>query len=135
VVPAKLGERSFANHFDRRWITQTPGARLSFKFTGTRAWIFDVFGPGTGEVKVTVDGVEQGVRRQVDPWSYYYRLGGLEIASNLPPGEHTATVELLLDPPDRAVPIESAKKANHYNPADFEGAALHLGANCVLERP
>jgi len=44
---------------------------------------------------VTVDGVEKGVRQQVDPWSYYYRLGSLEIASNLPPGEHTATIELL----------------------------------------
>ncbi|MFH1919793.1 MAG: right-handed parallel beta-helix repeat-containing protein [Planctomycetota bacterium] len=62
-------------------------------------------------------------------------LGSLEIASNLPPGEHTATVELLPDPPDRAVPIESAKKANRYKPADFEGVALHLGAICVLELP
>ncbi|OHB84863.1 MAG: hypothetical protein A2V98_16625 [Planctomycetes bacterium RBG_16_64_12] len=44
---------------------------------------------------MTVDGVEKGVRQQVDPWSYYYRLGSLEIASNLPPGEHTATIELL----------------------------------------
>ena len=64
----------------------TPGATLTFKFTGTRAWIFDVFGPGTGRVKVTVDGVEKGVRQQVDPWSYYYRLGSLEIVSNLPTG-------------------------------------------------
>jgi hypothetical protein len=61
--------------------------------------------------------------------------GSLEIASNLPRGEHTATVELLPDPPDRAVPIESAKKSNRYKPADFEGVALHLGAICVLEEP
>jgi len=31
------------------------------------------------------------------------------------------------------VPIESAKKANTYKPADFAGVALHLGAVCVLE--
>ena len=84
---------------------------------------------------MTVDGVEKGVRQQVDPWSYYYRLGSLEIASNLPPGEHTATIELLPDPPDRAVSIESAKKANRYTPADFEGVALHLGTICVLDGP
>lgn len=135
VIPARVAGSSFSNHFDRLWVTNTPGATLTFKFTGTRAWIFNAFGPGTGRVKVTVDGVDKGVRQQVDPWSYYYRLGSLEIASNLPPGEHTATVELLPDPPDRTAPIESAKKANRYTPADFAGVALHVGAICVLESP
>ena len=135
VVPAEVAGKGFSNHFDRLWVTETPGAKLTFKFTGTRAWIFNVFGPGTGRAKVTVDGIEKGIRKQVDPWSFYYRLGSLEIASNLPNGEHTATVELLSDPPDRAVPIESAKKSNRYKPADFEGVALHLGAICVLEGP
>lgn len=135
VSPAETAGRSFTNHFERLWVTRTAGAKLTFKFTGTRAWIFDVFGPATGRVKVTVDGADKGVRQQVDPWSYYYRLGGLELASNLPPGQHTATIELLPDPPDRSAPIESAKKANRYKPADFEGTALHLGAICVLEGP
>jgi hypothetical protein len=135
VIPARVAGSSFSNHFDRLWVTNTPGATLTFKFTGTQAWIFDVFGPGTGRVKVTVDGVDKGVRQQVDPWSYYYRLGALEIASNLPPGEHTATVELLFDAPDRTATIESAKKANRYTPADFAGVALHFGAICVLESP
>jgi hypothetical protein len=117
------------------WVTNTPGATLTFKLTCTRAWIFDVFGPGTGRVKVTVDGVDKGVRQQVDPWSYYYRLGSLEIASDLPPGEHAATVKLLPDPPDRTALIESARNANRYTPAEFAGVALHLGAICVLESP
>ncbi|HPM82885.1 MAG TPA: right-handed parallel beta-helix repeat-containing protein [Candidatus Anammoximicrobium sp.] len=135
IVPAAVAGSNFSNHFDRLWVTRTPGARLTFNFTGTRAWIFDVFGPGTGRVKVTVDGVDKGERQQVDPWSYYYRLGALEIASNLPPGEHAATIELLSDSPNRSVPIEAAKKANRYQPADFAGVALHLGAICVLEEP
>lgn len=135
VVPAVTAGRSFAAHFDRLWMTRTSGAKLTFKFTGTRAWIFNVFGPATGRAKITVDGVEKGVRQQVDAWSFYYRLGGLEIASGLPPGQHTATVELLADPPDRTVAVEAAKKANRYQAADFEGVALHLGAICVLEGP
>lgn len=133
VTPAAVGASSFANHFDSLWVTKTPGAKLSFKFTGTRAWLFDVFGPGTGRVKITIDGQERGTRQQVDPWSYFYRLGGLEIASNLPPGEHTVTVELLPDAPDRTIPIEAAKKANQYRAEAFEGVALHLGAICVLQ--
>ncbi|NLF71330.1 MAG: hypothetical protein GX575_20050 [Candidatus Anammoximicrobium sp.] len=135
VVPAQVVGSDFSNHFDGLWVTRTPGAKLTFQFTGTRAWIFHVFGPQTGRVKVTVDGVDKGERQQVDPWSYYYRLGSLEIATNLPPGEHTATTELLSTVPDRSVPIEAAKEANRYKPADFEGVALHLGAICVLEEP
>jgi hypothetical protein len=133
VTPAEIAGKNFSNHFDRLWVTRSPSAKLTFKFTGTRAWIFNAFGPKTGKVKVTVDGVEKGVRQQVDAWSFYYRLGGLEIASHLPLGEHTATVELLSDPPDRALPIESAKKANRYKPADFEGVALHLAVICVQD--
>lgn len=54
---------------------------------------------------------------------------------NLSHWRNAATVELLRDPPDRAVPIEATKKANCYKPADFEGTFLHLGAICVLEAP
>ncbi len=135
VVPPRLGASKWDNHFDSLWVTKTPGSKLTFTFTGTRAWIFDVFGPGTGRVKVTIDGVDRGMRQQVDPWSYYYRIGSLEIGSNLPAGEHTVTVELLPDVPDRSVPIEAAKKANQYRPADFEGVALHFGAISVLQTP
>ena len=131
-VPAVVDGKSFAGHFDRLWVTKQPGAKLTFRFSGTRAWVFDVFGPGTGRVRVTVDGEERGIRQQVDAWSHYYRLGGLEIAQGLAPGEHTAVLELLPDPPDRAVPMEAAKKANQYRPEAFTGVAMHLGALCVL---
>ena len=135
VTPAAVAGSSFANHFDGLWVTRAPGARLSFTFTGTRAWLFDVFGPGTGRAKITVDGVDSGVRQQVDPWSYYYRLGGLEIAANLPPGEHRVTVELLPEAPDRTVPMEAARKLNQFHAEAFTGVALHLGAICVLQGP
>lgn len=135
VAPATVAGRSFASHFDRLWVSHTPGARLSFRFRGSRAWIFNVFGPQTGRVKVTVDGVDKGERQQVDPWSFSYRLGGLEIASNLPPGAHAATIELLAEPPDRSVAIAAAKRANCYRDDDFQGVALHFGAICVLETP
>lgn len=133
TVPANVDNRSFSDHFDRLWVTRTPGAKLTFKFNGSRAWLFDVFGPATGRVKVTIDGVDKGVREQTDQWSHYYRLGGIEIGANLPRGEHTATIELLGDPPNRSAPIEAAKKLGRYKPEEFEGSVLHLGAICVQE--
>ena len=133
VTPAAIGNSRFDDHFESLWVTKTPGAALTFTFTGTRAWVFDVFGPGTGRAKVTIDGGDRGVRQQVDQWSYYYRLGSLEIGQSLSAGEHTVRVELLPEAPDRTVPIEAAKKANQYKPEDFEGVALHLGAICALQ--
>ncbi|NCO91480.1 MAG: SGNH/GDSL hydrolase family protein, partial [Armatimonadetes bacterium] len=109
------------------WFTNTPGAKLTFRFKGTAASLFDAMGPDTGRVKLTVDGQDKGIRQQVDPWCYYQRLSALPIASGLDDKEHLVTVELLPDPPDRSVPIAEAKKANQYNAKDFEGVALRIG--------
>lgn len=127
LPPDDVDGRSFARHFDTVWYTNTPGARLSFRFTGTDASVFDLVGPDTGRVKVTVDGAEMGIRERVDPWCYYQRLSALPLAQGLAPGEHTVTLELLPDPPDRSVPIAEAKKAGRYDAKAFEGVALRLG--------
>ena len=118
--------KRFARQFDAIWFTRSPGARLTFTFTGTDASLFDLMGPDTGQVKVTVDGRDAGVHKQVDPWSYYQRLAAIPLASNLPRGQHTVTVELLPDPPNRAVAVAAAKKNNRYDPKLFEGVALRL---------
>jgi hypothetical protein len=117
----------FARQWDTIWFTDTPGAKLTFKFKGTEASLFDLMGPDTGRVRVTVDGQDKGIRQQVDPWSYYQRFASIPIATNLPDAEHTVTVELLPDPPDRSIAIEAAKKANQYDPNLFQGVALRLG--------
>ena len=127
--------RRFARHFDAIWLTRTPGAKLTFRFKGTAASLFDLMGPDTGRVKVTVDGKDAGTRQQVDPWSYYQRLAAIPLASGLPDGEHTVTVELLPDPPSRAVAIESAKRAGRYDPKLFRGVALRLGCLRLLGEP
>jgi len=78
-------------------------------------------------VKVTVDGQDKGVRQRMDRWMYYQRLSALALASGLPDAEHTVTVELLPEPPGRAVAIEEAKKLKRYQPSAFEGVALRVG--------
>jgi len=92
-------------------------------------------GPATGRIKVTVDGQDRGTREQVDRWGHYYRLSALTLGSGLEDTEHTVTVELLSDPPDRSVPIEEAKKAGQYKPEDFEGVNLYLGCLRVVGEP
>jgi len=122
----------FAGKMDAIWYTDTPGATLTFRFKGASAAIYDLMGPDTGRVKITVDGKDMGVRQQVDPWSYYQRQAAIPIASGLEDTVHEVVVELLPDPPDRNVPIAEAKKANRYDPALFEGVALRLAAIRVI---
>ncbi|MBN2450814.1 MAG: right-handed parallel beta-helix repeat-containing protein [Lentisphaeria bacterium] len=114
-------------HFDTLWFTNTPGAKLTFRFEGTECSLFDLMGPDTGQVRVTVDGKDLGTRRQVDPWAYFQRLAALPLAGNLVEGEHLVTVELLPDPPDRSVAITEARKLDRHEAADFQGVALRLG--------
>ncbi|MFQ6096905.1 MAG: right-handed parallel beta-helix repeat-containing protein [Armatimonadota bacterium] len=119
--------KRFARHMDTIWFTNTPGSKLTFKFKGSAASIFDIFGPDTGRVRITVDGEDAGVRQQVDPWSYFQRLGSLRLASGLPHAVHSVSVELLPDPPDRSVAIEAAKREGRYDAGLFEGVALRFG--------
>ena len=125
----------FAKHFEATWFTDTPGAKLTFRFRGTAASLFDVMGPDTGRVQITVDGEDKGVREQVDPWCYYQRISSLRIADGLDDEEHTVTVELLKEPPDRSAPIEEAKKLGKYDPKSFEGVALRIGWIRVVGEP
>lgn len=127
VVPGDRGARDFGKHFDDVWFTNTPGAKLTFKFKGTMASIYHLLGPDTGQVKVTVDGADTGVKSQVDRWCHYQRLSALPLAPSLEDKEHTITVELLPNPPDRSVPIAEARKNNKYRAEDFQGVALRFG--------
>jgi len=125
ISPAKVEGRNFSRHFDELWFTDEPGAKLTFSFKGTYASIFNLVGPNTGRIKVTVDGKDAGVKQQMDRWCWYHRLSAITLASGLEDEVHTITVELLPDPPDRTVAIDEAKKLGKYNAADFEGVALY----------
>ncbi|MEI6499925.1 MAG: hypothetical protein WCP21_02740, partial [Armatimonadota bacterium] len=127
MTATDIAGRNFANHFDELLYTETPGAKLTFRFKGTEASVFDLMGPNTGTIKVTVDGKDAGTRSQVDPWSYYFRLGAVPLAQGLSDAEHTVTLELLPTAPDRTVSITEGKKANAYKPELFEGVALRFG--------
>ncbi|MCC7492899.1 MAG: right-handed parallel beta-helix repeat-containing protein [Fimbriimonadaceae bacterium] len=127
--------REQARHFDTIWFTNTPGSKLTFTFRGTEASLFNLMGPDTGRVRVTVDGKDAGTRQQVDPWAYYQRLSGLNLTGQLPLGQHTVTVELLPDVPDRSVPRAEAAKRPNFDPKLFEGVALRFGWIRVMGPP
>ncbi len=122
-----LGTRDYSHNFDELWITRTPGARLTFKFEGTDASLFNLMGPDHGRMAITVDGEDAGVQGRADPWCYYHRLTGTHLAGGLEDTEHTVTVELLPDPPDRSEAIEEARRQDRYDAEAYEGVALYIG--------
>jgi len=135
LAPPTVGGRSFPRHFEGIWATKTPGAKLTFRFRGTSAALFNLMGPDGGRYRVTVDGKDAGIKHQVDPWAYYHRLSSLGLCGGLPDTEHTVTVELLPDPPDRTVAIEAARAANQYDEKTFAGVALYAGCIRIEGEP
>lgn len=84
------------------YMSDVPGSKLSFKFKGSNAAIYDVLGPNGGQVWVTVDGEKKGPIARFDSFCTYHRLATLVVAGGLDPNvEHEVTVEIDVDQPDR----------------------------------
>lgn len=89
------------------WSTDEPGAKLTFRFRGQEAQLYDVVGPTAGQVRVTVDGqpLEKPLSR-CDSYcvNYYsFRITSSFIVRDLDPAkEHLVELELLPEEPDRA---------------------------------
>lgn len=96
-------QKHFGNRLGEIWHSSKPGSKLSFKFKGSQAKIYDLLGPNGGQVTITVDGKtnEKPVPR-FDSYCTYHRLATLWLAGNLDPNEvHTVTVEVHPDQPNR----------------------------------
>ncbi|MDR2439054.1 MAG: SGNH/GDSL hydrolase family protein [Planctomycetaceae bacterium] len=96
-------QKSFGHRLGTIWYSGKPGSKLTFKFKGSQAKIYDLLGPDGGQVIVTVDGKtkEKPIAR-FDSYCTYYRLATLDLASNLDPNKiHTITVEIHPEQPNR----------------------------------
>lgn len=101
------GEHVLARRFGGRmgtlWEAPQPGSRITFRFRGSQAKLYDLLGPDGGQVIITVDGKtrEKPVPR-FDSYCTYHRIATLSIAQGLDPEEvHTVTVEIHPQQPDR----------------------------------
>ncbi len=127
ISPSDINGKNFSKYFEEMWCTDKPGAKITLKFKGTDAGIFTILTPDTGIVRITIDGKEMGIKNYMSLWASHYPLTAFNIASGLEDKEHTVTIELLPDPPDRTDAIEEAKRLNRYKAEDFQGVALYIG--------
>ena len=86
------------------WYSGTPGSRITFKFRGSQAKLYDLLGPDGGQVIVTVDGrIHDKPVARFDSYCTYHRIATLMIAGGLDPGAvHSVVLEIDSDRPDRS---------------------------------
>ncbi len=121
--------KSFTNRMPGLWKANQPGDTIEFKFRGTAASLYDVIGPGCGQVIVTLDDQKPVVQPLFDIHCTYYRLSLLSIGSGLSNTVHTVKVEIHPDQPDKTKILGAGKMDD---PARFNDRSCYAGALMIV---
>ncbi len=133
----KLGEddwlfRSFSHRMPEMWEATRPGEKITFRFRGATVMLYDILGPDGGQAVCTVDGVTQDPRPRFDSYCSYHRIATLWIASGLEDAEHTVTIEIHPDQPDRSSVTDREKEKPDFDPAKYDGTAMRVGGILLI---
>jgi len=91
----RLAKR-FSRNMPELYQAVSPGAKMTFSFTGTTAALFDVLGPDGGQLSVRLDDAKPSTRNRIDGYCTYHRMSKLNVASEIEAGVHR--VEITLTP-------------------------------------
>jgi hypothetical protein len=108
-----------------------PGETLEFTFSGTAVGAFDLTGPGSAKIAVSIDGGEPTVHTRFTPWDTAWQRRNVIFADDLPPGPHTVRVTVLPDPIDKAG-ILARRGVTIDDPAPYEPLQWHVSQVMVL---
>lgn len=100
-----------------------PGDSLSFKFRGKAFGFYDVIGPGTGTLEVSVDGEKQIISR-FDGYCSYWRISYKTIGG-LTDSIHTVSIKVRDEPIDKKK-ILSANNRSINQPDDYTALNWYL---------
>lgn len=132
--PAGLMDRTqglgkqFASRLPGLWKAE-PGAVLRFRFKGNMLMIYDLLGPNSGMVEITVDGEKTTVKR-MDGYSSYSRLSMLKCASDIDAEKvHAVAITVLDETFDkREILFEKSREDYDKNPEKYAGRTWYPGA-------
>ncbi|QDS89452.1 hypothetical protein EC9_36520 [Rosistilla ulvae] len=131
---ATLAKR-FGNRMGTLFEATQPGSKLTFKFRGSTAKLYDLLGPDGGQVIITVDGKKQPKPRpRFDSYCTYHRIATLTVAGGLDPAEvHTVTVEVDSEQPDRqSVAFRLKDPETELKQPKYQGTNIRVGQILVL---
>jgi hypothetical protein len=119
--------KPWANRMTSLHRATAPGEFITFKFKGTRASIYDVIGPASGQVIVTLDQNPPKTVSRFDAYCTYRRLSTFMIGTELADEVHTVKIEVSPEEPDKTK-ILSQRNEKMDNPGRFKGTEFYPGA-------
>jgi len=124
--------KAFGERLPVIWEAAKPGEKLSFRFKGTLARLYDLVGPDGGKAICSVDGKVVRTVPRFDSYCSYHRLATLGIAENLEDKEHAVTVEISPEQPDREPVLKQVRDQKGFDPKRFDGTVLRVGYIMLL---
>ncbi|HUT92634.1 MAG TPA: SGNH/GDSL hydrolase family protein [Thermoguttaceae bacterium] len=127
--------KRFGDRMGTLWESTQPGSRLTFKFRGSTARLYDLLGPDGGQVIITVDGQTRDTPvPRFDSYCTYHRIATLSVAEGLDPNQvHTVTVEIHPEQPDRSpVAFRLKDPAVELKSPKYQGTNVRLSQILVL---
>lgn len=127
--------RSFGKRMGELWEATEPGDRLTFKFRGSTAKLYDLLGPDGGQVIITVDGETRAKPiPRFDSYCTYHRIATLTLADGLDPQQtHTVSIEVHPDQPDRtSVAFRLKNPDEELKASKYQGTRIRVGQILVL---
>ena len=109
-----------------------PGSSLCFSFRGTVLGLYDVLGPKSTKLRVTVDDSSKVVTR-FDKYCSYDRLANTVVFDGLVDTVHRVLIEVLPDDIDKmSVLSEDRRKILSAHPEKFNGKEYCIGAVLIV---
>ena len=103
------------------------GSKLKFRFKGTTLGLYDVIGPGTGALRITIDGTGHTVQR-FDRYCTYWRLANTIVLDKLDNTEHDVEIEVLHPGLDKKKILTDANLEKYQkNQAAYKDENFYIG--------
>lgn len=123
-------QKRFGGRMGQIWEADKPGSRLTFRFRGSQAALYDLLGPDGGQVQITVDGKPHSkLTPRFDSYCTYHRIATLKLAQNLDPNKvHTVSIEIHPKQPDRKpVAFRLKNPEQELKAPKFQGTKIRVG--------
>ncbi|MHB9031984.1 MAG: GDSL-type esterase/lipase family protein [Anaerolineae bacterium] len=133
MTPSAANLAGRFGHFMPELWQAEPGESLAFSFHGTTAWIYDLMGPDCGAVRVKVDDQPERECLRIDAWGEDHRICWLEAATALPEGEHTITITVSGEMPDKEhILFERSRPDFAAHPEKYAGTTWYASALLLI---
>ncbi|MFX3635176.1 MAG: GDSL-type esterase/lipase family protein [Candidatus Pristimantibacillus sp.] len=125
--------------FPGLWRAVDPGEAITVQFEGTHIGLFDIGGPDSGRLKVSVDGGEPFLIDRFTPYNDHNRNQYVYLPE-LPNGKHTVRFEVDNEKTDKAVVFEAGgneRSMEHIrqHPAWYDQTVIQLGKLLLVQPP